>query len=87
MGERVAAQLSAVSSFDVIVYGPRVDRPVDHLVMVTDRLDLLHQALMAVLTIGLSSDVANDRACLDRLAPVAASFKSVAASHTPSNIL
>ena len=36
----VAAQLRAVSNFDVVVCVPRADRPVDHLVMVADRLDL-----------------------------------------------
>ena len=36
----VAAQLRTVSNVDVVVYGPRADRPVDHLVMVADRLDL-----------------------------------------------
>ena len=86
----VAAQLRDVSNFDVSMYGPRADRPVDHLVFVADRLDLLRQALMAVLTVGLSADVADDRACLDRLAPVDVSFTSAAAGlrrHTLSSIL
>lgn len=43
---------------------------VDHLTIVADRLDFLGQALMAVLAVGLSADVADDRACLDRLAPI-----------------
>ena len=85
-----AAQLRAVRNFDLGVYGPRADHPVDHLVFVVDRLDLLRQARMAIFTVGLSADVADDRACLDRLAPVDASFISVAAGlrrHTLSNIL
>ena len=86
----VAAHLRAVTNVDVGVYGPRADRSVDHLVFVADRLDLLLQAPMAVLTVGLSADVADDRACLDRQAPVDVSFTSAAASlrrHTLSSII
>ena len=56
--------------------------------MVADRLDLLRQALMVVLTVRISADVADDRACPDRLAD--ASFTSAAAGlrrHTLSKIL
>ena len=72
------------------MYGPRADHPVDHLVFVVDRLDLLRQARMAIFTVGLSADVADDRACLDRLAPVDASLTSAAVGlrrHTSSEII
>ena len=45
---------------------------------------------MAVFTVGLSADVANDRACLDRLASIDASFTSASSGlrhHTVCNII
>lgn len=57
--------------------------------MVPDHLDLLRQALTTVLMVGLSADVSDARACLDRLASVDASIKSASAGlrrHTLSHI-
>ena len=86
----VVAQFRTVSGLEVAAYGPRAEGVVDHMLMVADRLDVLHHALMAVLTIGFSAGVADDRACLNRLPPVNASFTSAATGlrrHTQSNLI
>ena len=44
----VASQLRLFSSFDVGAYGPRVDGPIGHSLMVADRLDLLRLAVVAI---------------------------------------
>ena len=43
----VASQLWPFRSFGVRTYGPRVDRPTGHSLMVADRLDLLRLAVVA----------------------------------------
>ncbi|CAN0494248.1 unnamed protein product, partial [Laminaria digitata] len=56
--------------------------------MVADRLEFLRQALVAVLTVGLSADVADDRSCLARIASIDAAFVSASADlrrHTLCN--
>lgn len=53
---------------------------IDHQLRVADRVDFLLQALMMVLTVGDSANAADDRACLDRLAPIDASFTLASAS-------
>ena len=70
----VAAPLRVVSDFDVAANGPRAEGTVDYLLVVAYRLDFLRQAQMAALTVGLSAVIADDRACLDRLAPPDAAF-------------
>ena len=45
----VASQLRYFSSFDVGAYGPRVDGPIGHSLMVADRLDLLRLAVVSIL--------------------------------------
>ena len=59
----VATELRAISDFDVRAHGPRAEGMVDHLLMVADRLDFLHQALVAVLSVGVSLDSDGDRYC------------------------
>lgn len=74
----------------MVAYEPRADRLLDNLVMVADHLDLLRQARIVVLTLGLTADVGDDLACLDRLAPVDASSTSTVEGlrrHTLSNII
>ena len=56
----VACQLQCFSSFDIGAYGPRVDGPIGHLLMVTDRLDFLRLAVVAILSVGLSPGVADN---------------------------
>ena len=63
----VASQLRSFSSFDVGAYGPRVDGPIGHSLMVADRLDLLRLAVVAILSVGLSPGVADDLPCLARV--------------------
>ena len=46
----VASQLRSFSSFDVGAYGPRVNGPIGHSLMVADRLDLLRLAVVAILS-------------------------------------
>ena len=50
----VASQLRSFSSFDVGAYGPRVDGPIGHSLMVADRLKLLRLAVVEILSVGLS---------------------------------
>ena len=86
----VATQLRAISDLDVSVYGPRAEGVVDHLLFVADRLDFLRQALVAVLTVGLSAEVDEDRSCLARIALIDAAFVSASADlrrHTLSNVI
>ena len=73
----LAVQLRAVSNVDVVVYGSRADRAVEHLLMVADRLNILRQTLMEVPTVGLSAAVADDHASMDWLTAVDASLTSV----------
>ena len=67
MTANVASQLQSFSSFDVGAYGPRVDGPIGHSLMVADRLDLLGLAVVAILSVGLSPGVADDLLCLARV--------------------
>ena len=86
----VATQIRAISDFDVSAYGPRADGPIEDLLMVSDRVDFLRQALVAVLSVGFSPGVAGDRPCLERVATIDAAFTSVSADlrrHTLSNII
>ena len=64
MTANVASQLRSFRSFDVGAYGPRVDGPIGHSLMVPDRLDLLRLAVVAILSVGLSPGVADDLPCL-----------------------
>eukprot|EP00904_Undaria_pinnatifida_P001064 jgi/Undpi1/10959/HiC_scaffold_30.g13260.m1 len=63
----VASQLRSFSSFDVKAYGPRVDGPIGHSLMVADRLDLSRLAVVAIISVGLSPGVADDLPCLARV--------------------
>ena len=63
----VASHLRSFSSFDVRAYGPRMDGPIEHSLMVAGRLDLLRLAVASVLSEGLSPGVADDRPCLARV--------------------
>ena len=63
----VASQLRSFNSFDVGAYGPRVDGPIGHSLMVADRLDLLRLAVVAILSVGLLPGVADDLPCLARV--------------------
>ena len=60
---RVAAQLRSLSDFDVAQYGPRSHGDFIPDIMIADRLECLRSALVAILTIGLSSDIADDVPC------------------------
>ena len=63
----VASHLRSFSSFDLGVYGPRVDRPIGPSRIFTDRLDLLRLAVVAILSVGLSPGVTDDLPCLARV--------------------
>ena len=63
----LASQLRSFSSFDVGAYGPRVDGPIGHSLMVADRLDLLRLAVVAIFSVGLSPGVADDLPCPARV--------------------
>ena len=52
----VASQLRSFSSYDIGAYGPRLDGPIGHSLMVADRLDLLTLAVVAIRSVGLSRD-------------------------------
>ena len=67
MTANVASQLQSFSSFDVGAYGPRVDGPIGHSLMVSDRLDLLRLAIVAILHVGPSPGLADDVPCLARV--------------------
>ena len=75
----VAAQFRDASDYGVAAYGPRADGMVDHLLMVADRLDIVHQVRMAVLTVGRFADFIDDSACPNRLPPIDARFTSASA--------
>ena len=62
-----ASQLRSFSSFDVGAYWPRAGGPMRHSLMVTDRLDLLRLAVVAIFSVGLSPGVADDLPCLARV--------------------
>jgi len=86
---RVAAQLRSLSDFDVAQYGPRSHGDFIPDIMIADRLECLRSALVAILTIGLSSDIADDVPCLQRVNTISESFTSAAASlrtHTLCNM-
>ena len=74
MRANVASQLRSFSSFDVEAYGPRVDRPNGHSLVVADRLDLLRLAVAAILFVGLSPGVADDLPCLARVSALGNAF-------------
>ena len=63
----VASQLRSFSFFDVGAYGPRVEGPIMHSLMVADRLDLLRLAVVAIFSVGLSPGVADNLPCLVRV--------------------
>ena len=86
----VSTQLRAISDFDVRAYGPRAKGMADHLLMVADHHDFLHQALVAVLSVGFFLDSDGDRHCRERVATIDAAFTSVSADlrrHTLGNII
>ena len=86
----VATQLRAISDYDVRAYGPHAEGMVDHLLMVADRLDFYHQALVAVLSVGVFLDSDGDRHCRERVATIDAAFTSASAElrrHTLDNII
>ena len=89
MTARVAAQLRSLSDFDVAQYGPRSHGDFIPDIMIADRLECLRSALVAILTIGLSADIADDVPCLQRVNTISESFTSAAASlrtHTLCNM-
>ena len=61
---RVAAQFRSLSDFDVAQYGPRSHGDFISDIMIADHLECLRSALVAILTIGLTSEVADDVPCL-----------------------
>ena len=69
---RVADQLRSLSGFDVAQFGPRSDVPVGDSIMIADRLEVLRSAILAVLSVGLASDVGDGTACLARVAALSA---------------
>ena len=77
---RVAAQLRSLNDFDVAQYGPRSHGDFISDIMIADHLECLRSALVAILTIGLSSDIADDVPCLQRVNTTSESFTSAAAS-------
>ena len=79
----VASQRRSFSSFDVGAYGPRVDGPIGHSLMVADRLDVLRLAVVAILSVGLSPGVADDLPCLARV-KARLRWRSWACVRTPS---
>ena len=84
----VASQLRSFSSLDVGAYGPRVDGPIGHSLMVADRLDLLRLAVVAILSVGLSPGVADDLPCLTQVKALGDAFTVVVMglrAHTFSN--
>ena len=76
---RVAGQLRSLSCFDMAQFGPRSDMPVGDSIMIADRLELLRSAIVAVLSVGLASDVGDDSACLAQVVARSTSFTAVAA--------
>ena len=58
---RVADQLRSVRGFDVAQFGSRSGVPVCDSIMIADRLELLRSAIVAVSSVGLSSDVNGQR--------------------------
>ena len=76
---RVADQLRSLSGFGVAQFGLRSDVPVGDSIVIADRLELLGSAIVAVLSVGLASDVGDHSVCLARVAPLFASFTAVAA--------
>ena len=84
---RVADQLRSRSGFDVAQLEPRSDVPVGDSMMIADRLELLRSAIVAVLSVGLSSGVSDDSACLARVAALSASFTAVASHSHPPKLL
>ena len=83
-----ASQLRYFISFDVGAYGPRVDGPIGHPIMVADRLDLLRLAVVSILSVGLSTGVADDLPCLARVNVLGDEFSVTVTSlraHTFSN--
>ena len=86
----VATQLRAIGDIDLRAYGSRAEGMVDHLLMVADRLGFLHQALVAVLSVGFSLDSDGDCHCRERVATINAAFTSSSADlrrHTLSNTI
>ena len=67
MTANFTSQLRSFSSFDVAAYGARLDGPIGHSLIVSDRLDLLRLAVVAILSVDLSPGVADDLPCLARV--------------------
>ena len=74
---KVDNQLRSLSKFDVGLYGPRVNGAVEALLMVADRLDLLRLAVVAVLSVGHSPEISDDRLWLDRVSVLSYAFAAV----------
>ena len=86
---RVDDQFRSLSKFDVGLYEPRVDGVVEALLVVADRLDLLRLAVVAVLSIGLSPEISDDRLCLDQVSVLSDALAAVVyklRSHTLCNL-
>ena len=81
---KVDDQLCSLRKFHAGLYGPRVGGAV----MVADRLDLCCVAVVAVLSVGLSPEVNDDRLGLDRVSVLSDAFAAVVyklRSHTLCN--
>ena len=74
MTANVASQIRFFISFDVGAYGPRVDGPIGHSLMVADHVDLLRLAFVAIFSVGVSPGVADDLPCLTRANAVGDAF-------------
>ena len=68
MTANVASQLRSFSSFDVWAYGPRVNGPIEHSLMIAGRLNLLRIAgRLGSIGTALSPGAADDLPCLARV--------------------
>ena len=89
MTEKADDQPRSLSKFDLGLYGPRVNGAVEALLMVADRLDLLRLAVVAVLSVGHSPEISDDRLWLDRVSVLSYAFAAVVyklRSHTLCNL-
>ena len=86
MTTKVDDQLRSLRKFDVGLYVLRVDGAVDAMLIVADRLDLLRLVVVAVLSVGHSPDISDDRLRLDRVSVLSETFAAVVCN-LRSNIL
>ena len=77
----VAQQLQPLSGFEILRFRPRMDGgDNDRDVPVSDRFDLLRQALGAFLSLGLKHTAASDALCLARTHKLDACFVDASTS-------